>query len=120
MTNDDALYWKNRALKAEERVRELVGERDGYIEAMNSVRQLSRQLDIAMHGEENAAPQASLCDLVAPAKAFRKWILESDSILKICRMELSAMYRVAGITGKPVSNMVLSTIDKVLSDRPAK
>lgn len=34
-------------------------------------RRLTRELDVAMHGEEGAAPQASLCDLIDPARKLR-------------------------------------------------
>lgn len=35
------------------------------------VSRLTRELDVAMHGEENAAKQASLCDLIALARPLR-------------------------------------------------
>lgn len=35
-------------------------------------RRLAREIDVAMHGEEDAAPQASLCDLVPAAKDLRR------------------------------------------------
>jgi hypothetical protein len=37
--------------------------------ALNEV--LTRELDVAMHGERGAARQASLCDLIEPAKRLR-------------------------------------------------
>lgn len=40
-------------------------------EVLADKRRLAREIDVAMHGEENAAPQASLCDLVASARDMR-------------------------------------------------
>ncbi len=40
-------------------------------EALADKRRLTRELDVAMHGEEGAAKQASLCDLIEPAKKLR-------------------------------------------------
>lgn len=37
---------------------------DAYIEADESYRKLVRDIDVLMNGEENAAKQASLCDLM--------------------------------------------------------
>jgi hypothetical protein len=35
-------------------------------------RRLAREIDMALHGEEGAAKQAFLCDLVEPARRLRK------------------------------------------------
>jgi len=43
-------------------------ERDDYRDAYEDTKRLARMIDIAMHGEEGAAQQASLCDLVGPAE----------------------------------------------------
>ena len=40
-------------------------------EAAADTRRLTRELDVAMHGEAGAAEQASLCDLIPAAKALR-------------------------------------------------
>ena len=40
-------------------------------EALAEKRKLARQLDLALHGPEGAAQQASLCDLVDPAQNLR-------------------------------------------------
>jgi hypothetical protein len=42
-----------------------------YQEAYGDKQRLARAIDVAMHGEEDAAPQASLCDLVGPARDLR-------------------------------------------------
>lgn len=52
-------------------VLEVVKERDELREALEDKRRLTRELDVAMHGEEGAAKQASLCDLISPAKNLR-------------------------------------------------
>jgi len=43
-----------------------------YEVAAASARRLAREIDVAMHGEEGAAQQASLCDLVDPARWLRE------------------------------------------------
>jgi len=40
-------------------------------EVLEDKRRLTRELDVAMHGEEGAAKQASLCDLVLRAEDLR-------------------------------------------------
>jgi len=42
-----------------------------YEEVLQSHRKNVRALDVAMHGEEGAAKQASLCDLIGPARDIR-------------------------------------------------
>jgi len=41
-------------------------------EVIDDSRRLTRELDVAMHGEANAAKQASLCDLIVPAEQLRQ------------------------------------------------
>ena len=45
---------------------------------------LTRELDVAMHGEEGAAKQASLCDLIGPARDMRKRITELTAAQPEC------------------------------------
>jgi len=40
----------------------------GYEEALEDGRRLTREIDVLLNGEEGAAKQASLCDLVAQLK----------------------------------------------------
>jgi hypothetical protein len=40
-------------------------------DVLDDKHRLTRELDIAMHGERGAAAQASLCDLIEPAKRLR-------------------------------------------------
>lgn len=41
------------------------------LKVLADMRRLTRELDVAMNGEAGAAPQASLCDLVAQARQLR-------------------------------------------------
>ena len=43
-----------------------------YEEVLADKRRLVRELDVAMHGEDGAAKQASLCDLIEPARELRE------------------------------------------------
>ncbi len=43
-----------------------------FIAREDDVQRLTRELDVAMHGEEGAAKQASLCDLVGPAARLKQ------------------------------------------------
>ncbi len=44
----------------------------GHEEVLTDHRRLVRELDVAMHGQEGAALQASLCDLIGPARRLRE------------------------------------------------
>lgn len=50
-----------------------------YEEVLADHRRLVRELDVAMHGTAGAAKQASLCDLIEPARkmALRNHALEN-------------------------------------------
>jgi hypothetical protein len=61
---------------------------EDYEQVLADHRRLVRELDIAMHGEEGAAQQASLCDLIKPARELREaadnfgWVMiEAASIV---------------------------------------
>jgi hypothetical protein len=43
----------------------------GCKEVIADMHRLTRELDVALHGEEGAARQASLCDLITPARNLR-------------------------------------------------
>lgn len=43
-----------------------------YEEVLADHRRLVRELDVALHGEAGAAKQASLCDLIEPARQLRR------------------------------------------------
>jgi hypothetical protein len=51
-------------------------------EVLVDKRRLTRDLDVALHGEDGAAQQASLCDLIEPAKELRAQVraLEGERI----------------------------------------
>lgn len=53
-------------------IKRLREEVAGYREWGEDVKRLTRQLDVEMHGEEGAAKQASLCDLIGCATELRK------------------------------------------------
>jgi len=46
---------------------------------LKSKRELTRALDVALHGEDGAAKQASLCDLVGPARDLRGKLKEAQA-----------------------------------------
>jgi hypothetical protein len=56
-------------------LRQVIANRDAlladYQEVLTDKQRLTRELDIALHGEEGAAKQASLCDLIQPARQLR-------------------------------------------------
>ena len=64
---------------------------DGFREAQEDKLRLTRELDVALHGEAGAAKQASLCDLVGPAK-------ELAEALNACR---AAVGMEPGIAQRP-------------------
>ena len=56
----------------------------GYEEWAEDIKRLTRKLDVEMHGEENAAKQASLCDLIGSGKELRDQIDRLQARLKAC------------------------------------
>ena len=58
-----------KTLEAE--IERLAGLCSDYEDVLADKRRLTRELDVALHGEEGAAKQASLCDLIEPAKKMR-------------------------------------------------
>lgn len=64
----------------------LVTEQAEEIKALNEVlddkRRLTRELDVAMNGEEDAAKQASLIDLIAQAKSLRS---EASRVIEVVK-----------------------------------
>jgi hypothetical protein len=53
------------AMYAASQIEELKKELEGYEEATKDKNRLVRELDIIINGEEGAAKQASLCDIVS-------------------------------------------------------
>lgn len=52
-----------------------------YEEVLADKRRLTRELDVAMHGEDGAAKQASMCDLIEPAKNLRTRAEKAEAAL---------------------------------------
>ncbi len=53
-----------------------------YKAVLDDKRRLIRELDVALHGEEGAAEQASLCDLIAPAEKLRAEVTRLERVLE--------------------------------------
>ena len=72
---DLGIAWPDRspaeATGDAERVAQLEGLCADYEQALTDKRRLTREIDVAMHGVDGAAKQASLCDLIEPAKRLR-------------------------------------------------
>lgn len=51
-------------------------------EVLEDKRRLTRELDIALNGEEGAAEQASLCDLIEPARRMRQEITRLKGLVR--------------------------------------
>lgn len=88
------------ALLAE--LKSLRAERDDLLEVLADKRRLTRELDVALSGEEGAAKQASLCDLIGVAKSLRA---ERDTIRDKAIDECV----------KVVSNAIDPTRDEIIS-----
>jgi hypothetical protein len=76
---------ESRAASAEVEIEMLKTLVADYEEAMADKRRLARMIDVAMHGEEGAALQPSLCDLVGPASALRDRVAALEGALKKIR-----------------------------------
>lgn len=60
-----------------------------YEEAMKDKRRLTREIDVALHGEQDAAEQASLCDLIPLAALARSRAEEAEAQVAAMRGALS-------------------------------
>lgn len=85
----------HRDTRGRDMLLEMRAERDAlrervadYEEVLEDKRRIARELDVAMHGEEGAAKQASLCDLIGPAKALRERVAARDTELASIRHHL--------------------------------
>jgi len=67
----DGRLINQRDVVAEAIAQALTEVRTYYEEVLADKRRLTRELDVAMHGEEGAAKQANLCDLIEPARKLR-------------------------------------------------
>lgn len=98
----------NKCQDAADRIQELEAQIADYEKVLGDKRRLAREIDVAMHGEEGAAQQASLCDLVTPAKRLRE--------------QLSGVH--AGthciVPVEPTEEMLLALYGSYLSDELSK
>lgn len=72
----ECLACENATLR--ERLREYRGVLDDYKEVLEDKRRLAREIDVALNGEDGAAEQASLCDLVGAASKLRARVHELE------------------------------------------
>lgn len=71
-----------------------------YRHMNNEKHRLTRQLDVAMHGEHGAAEQASLCDLIPVAKMMR---YEIEALRRRCTELTRENIRLQQPVYKPMS-----------------
>lgn len=76
-----------RAARAEAEVARLKGAVADLEEVLADKRRLAREIDVAMHGEEGAAQQPSLCDLVTPARDLRKTVARLTAAVETAERE---------------------------------
>lgn len=90
-------------------------------ESLADKRRLAREIDVAMHGEEGAAKQASLCDLVNPARMLRERAESAEAREKALRELLQQIDGVAAVTveSMPVMRDALATIRRSIKIRAA-
>ena len=67
---------------------DMSAERNDYKEAYEDTKRVARLIDVALCGEENAAAQASLCDLIPIAKKLRA---ENDALRARSEWGLNAL-----------------------------
>lgn len=72
LRDSDSVGRASPLAEAADMIERLVGHVADLEEALADKRRLTRELDVAMHGEEGAAKQASLCDLIPLAKRLRE------------------------------------------------
>jgi hypothetical protein len=90
----------HRLRTSEARVAELEALMQDYEQVLASKRENIRLIDVAMHGEDGAAKQASGCDLIEPARMLRarteKAEAEVARLTEIRRIQLTHAF-VAGV-----------------------
>lgn len=87
-----------------------------YEEVLADKRRLTRELDIAMHGEDGAAVQASLCDLIEPAKKMRAEIERLRRLLMKCHQWINPNSDPMNITNKQMMAEIETAITARASD----
>lgn len=111
-----------------DQIRDQMKDYDEYAEER---RQLIRQLDVAMHGEEGAAKQASLCDLIPLAEQMRHeletlragWVLHTqgklthsnphDEIAEKCMVTVTRERLYFSRIGKMAADRILYCLEKL-------
>ncbi len=84
-------------LKAALRERDEWKERaEDYKEVLDDKRRLTRELDVAMHGEKDAAKQASLCDLIGPAQRLRERAEKAEGALCGAKWSIEELHEKTG------------------------
>lgn len=76
------------------------------LDVIEDKRRLTRELDVAMHGEEGAAEQASLCDLLGPVRKLRGEIEQLCNHIKALkhRADAEGLYLGMGFESKLGNN----------------
>lgn len=92
-TETSWFYALDAALKAAEK------ERDDIKEVLQDKRRLTRELDVAMHGDD-AAEQASLVDLIGPAEDLRKSLAAAQRTIARQGAALSVAEEVADVVAE--------------------
>lgn len=73
----------NLCRSAADAIEELEQQVENHENCAADVRRLTRELDVALSGEDGAAKQASLCDLIHPAERLRRELSERLSQLAL-------------------------------------
>lgn len=80
----------------------------GHYYNADDIDRLVRELDVLINGEEGAAPQAKLCDIVAQMRKAQPAPVEGEPVahnylLNGTRFKISVINRVCGIYGLPAA-----------------
>lgn len=83
-----------------ERMKELEQLVKDYEESAADTRRNIRAIDVAMHGEDDAAEQASACDLIGPAREMRDRLTRADAtLLKLWNLSMGSAWKGAFFEG---------------------
>lgn len=75
-----------------------VDELEGYKESLEDKQRLTKELDVALFGDD-AAEQASLCDLIGPAEKLRKELKDAKSEIHELQAKIKVYDKVTTIMG---------------------
>jgi len=101
------------------RLDDLIEVRQQLDEQGAEKRRLAREIDVALHGEDGAAKQASLCDLVVPALWLRLQLDALQKQLDECRQALASVGTCASSDGGRCS-YCSAIVDEVFKPKPDK